>query len=38
MRRACKIANRNLTPEEWRRYMGDRPYHETITDPPVPEE
>jgi len=27
--RACAIANRNLTPEEWRQYLGDRPYHKT---------
>ena len=25
IKRACAIANRNLTREEWRRYMGDRP-------------
>ncbi|MCO6451648.1 MAG: hypothetical protein J5I90_12750 [Caldilineales bacterium] len=25
----CRIANRNLTPEEWAEYLGDEPYHET---------
>ncbi len=27
--RACKIANRNLTPHEWKQYLGDEPYRET---------
>ncbi|MCU0496750.1 MAG: TIR domain-containing protein [Anaerolineae bacterium] len=27
--RACQIANRNLTPEEWVRFMPDKPYRET---------
>jgi WD40 repeat protein len=36
LRRACYIANRNLTQEEWRRYMGiDVPYRKTC---PWPEE
>jgi WD40 repeat protein/transcriptional regulator with XRE-family HTH domain len=26
---ACAIANRNLTPQEWRQYFGDQPYHAT---------
>ena len=26
---ACKMANRDLTPMEWRTYLGDRPYEET---------
>lgn len=26
---ACYIANRNMTTEEWRAYMGDMPYRET---------
>ena len=26
---ACAIANRNLTPSEWRRYMGERPSRQT---------
>ena len=26
---ACQIAGRNLTPDEWRDALGDRPYHET---------
>jgi WD40 repeat protein len=34
MNRACSIANRNLTPEEWRRYMGGEvPYRRTCPDP-----
>jgi WD40 repeat protein len=27
--RACRIANRDLTEEEWERYLGDRPYRST---------
>jgi len=27
--RACRIANRNLTRQEWRQYLGDEPYHPT---------
>ncbi len=27
--KACKIANRNLTKDEWNMYMGVLPYHET---------
>ena len=27
--RACTISNRNLSPDEWQRYMGDAPYRET---------
>ncbi len=26
---ACSIANRNLTQDEWKTYMGDIPYRET---------
>jgi hypothetical protein len=27
---ACRVAGRNLTPEEWDRYVGElAPYHET---------
>jgi WD40 repeat protein len=33
--RACRIANRNLTKEEWQRYLGDEPYH--LTCPGLPE-
>ena len=25
--RACRMANRNLTEEEWEQFMGDRPYN-----------
>lgn len=35
--RACAMARRNLTPEEWDRYLGDRPYVTTCpgaVDPP----
>jgi WD40 repeat protein len=28
-RRACRVANRNLTCEEWNQLMGSRPYHQT---------
>jgi WD40 repeat protein len=28
-RRACAIANRNLTRDEWRDFVGDRPYRTT---------
>ena len=33
-RRACQIANRNLTLQEWRQYLGDLPYQQTC--PGVP--
>jgi WD40 repeat protein len=39
MKRACRMANRNLTREEWRRYMGDDvPYRKTCPNLPGPEE
>jgi hypothetical protein len=28
-RRACRMANRNLTREEWRQYLGSEPYRKT---------
>lgn len=31
---ACQTANRNLTPQEWRQYLGDVPYHKTC--PSIP--
>ncbi len=31
--RACTIAGRNLTTDEWRDAFGDRPYHETCPTP-----
>ncbi len=34
-RLACRIANRNLTRQEWRQYLGDEPYHRTC--PGLPE-
>ncbi|MBI4964111.1 MAG: TIR domain-containing protein [Desulfomonile tiedjei] len=36
--RACRIANRNLTREEWARYLGDEPYCKTCPNLPEPEE
>ena len=36
--RACRIANRNLTREEWEQYLGDEPYRVTCPDAPLPEE
>jgi hypothetical protein len=26
---ACAQITRNLTPDEWRQYLGDEPYHQT---------
>jgi hypothetical protein len=34
---ACRMVNRNLSLEEWRQYMGDRPYEKTCTGLPVGE-
>ncbi len=32
----CHMVNRNMTLEEWRRYMGnDRPYEKTCPTPPI---
>ena len=36
--RACAIANRNLTREEWRKYLSDQPYHKTCPDLPGPDD
>jgi WD40 repeat protein len=37
--RACRTANRNLTCEEWRNYIGaDKPYHKTCEALPAPPE
>jgi hypothetical protein len=33
--RACRIANRNLTREEWGQFMGDEPYRKTCPDLPI---
>ncbi len=30
---ACSRLPRNLTQEEWRRFLGDAPYHETCPNP-----
>ena len=30
-KRACRIANRNLTAEEWQQYLGDLPYEPTCS-------
>jgi len=35
---ACSRLTRNLTHEEWRRYLGDEPYRPTCPNLPVPEE
>ena len=32
---ACQLANRNLSWEEWRQYLGDEPYHKTCAAAPV---
>lgn len=32
--RACRVANRNLTRAEWRKYMGNRPYRATCPELP----
>ena len=34
---ACRIANRNFTPEEWRRYFGNKAYRKTCPNLPAPE-
>jgi len=36
VQRACGIANRNLTLQEWQRYLGDEPYHTTCPGLPSP--
>ena len=33
--RACRVANRNLTREEWQQYLGDEPYRPTCPNLPV---
>jgi hypothetical protein len=38
LKRACAIANRNLTHEEWRKYMGDLSYRKTCPDLPGPDD
>jgi WD40 repeat protein len=30
---ACQVADRNLTQEEWERYLGAEPYHQTCLGP-----
>ncbi len=32
--RACEVADRNLTAQEWAQYLGDRPYHKTCPGAP----
>jgi len=34
-RHACAVAGRNLTPGEWKQYLGDRPYQTTCAQWPV---
>ncbi len=36
MARACQIVNRNLTGDEWRRYMGERPYRKVCPSQSAP--
>ena len=36
--RACRIAERNLTQEEWHRYLEDEPYQKTCPELPKPPE
>jgi len=36
--KACRIANRNLTREEWRQYLGDLPYQPICPGLPVPKD
>jgi hypothetical protein len=38
LKRACAIANRNLTGKEWRKYMGDLSYRKTCPDLPGPDD
>ncbi len=38
LNRARRMANRNLTKEEWQKYLGDVPYRKTCPDLPGPEE
>jgi WD40 repeat protein len=38
LNRACALANRNLKSNEWKHYMGNRPYRKPCPDLPVPEE
>ena len=38
LNRARRMANRNLTKEEWQKYLGDVPYRKTCPDLPEPEE
>jgi hypothetical protein len=33
-RRACTIANRNLTKQEWQQFFGNLPYHRTCANLP----
>jgi hypothetical protein len=35
-RRACRIANRNLTKTEWQQYLADEPYRKTCPELPEP--
>ncbi len=32
--RVCRVANRNLSPSEWRKYLGERAYQKTCPDLP----
>jgi WD40 repeat protein len=35
--RACKMANRNFSEKEWRKFFGDQPYRKTCPDLPEPQ-
>src|SRR5581483_2543301 len=35
--RACQRANRNLSPDEWRRFIGDETYRTSCPDLPGPD-
>ena len=36
LQRACTIANRNLTCQEWQEYLGNKPYRKTCPSLPGP--
>lgn len=36
-KRACRIANRNLTRKEWQQFLEDEPYRKTCSELPWPE-
>ena len=34
-KQACAIVNRNFTPKEWQKYMGNRPHEKTCPNLPT---